>query len=87
MTVEMHAQIGDRSCANQAIGGNHFGPVLVYMSKVSDSTTDVGSGEWFKVGEEGYNPTAKKWGTVSYATDFSSWLSPVVENADHLRIP
>ncbi|KAH8794624.1 glycoside hydrolase family 61 protein [Hyaloscypha finlandica] len=25
MTAEMHAQPGDRSCSNQAIGGNHFG--------------------------------------------------------------
>ncbi|KAN0103308.1 lytic polysaccharide monooxygenase [Hyaloscypha variabilis] len=63
MTVEMHAQIGDRSCANQAIGGNHYGPVLVYMSKVTDATTDPGSDSWFKVDEEGYNPSTKKWGT------------------------
>jgi len=61
--VEMHAQPGDRSCANQAIGGNHYGPVLVYMSKVSSATTDMGAGSWFKVDEEGYNPTTKKWGT------------------------
>ncbi|PMD14781.1 lytic polysaccharide monooxygenase [Hyaloscypha hepaticicola] len=27
MTVGMHAQIGDRSFANQAIGGNCYGPV------------------------------------------------------------
>jgi lytic cellulose monooxygenase (C1-hydroxylating) len=44
MTVEMHAQPGDRSCSNQAIEGNHFGPVIVYMSKVIDATTDPGSG-------------------------------------------
>jgi cellulase len=44
MTIEMHSQIGDRSCTNQAIGGNHYGPVLVYMSKVTDTTTDPGSG-------------------------------------------
>jgi cellulase len=87
MAEKMHAQIGDPSCENQAIGGNDFKPFLLYMLKVSNSTTDVDSGEWFKVDEEGYNPTTKKWRTVSYDTDFSSWLSPVVENADHLRIP
>jgi len=27
LTVEMHQQPGDRSCANEAIGGDHFGPV------------------------------------------------------------
>jgi hypothetical protein len=88
ITVEMHAQKGDRSCANQAIGGNHYGPVLVYMSKVADSTKDVGSGEWFKVDEEGYNPTTKKWGTVSYTTKILSWPSstpPLVSGANMLN--
>ena len=37
ITVEMHQQPGDRSCSNEGIGGNHFGPVLVYMSKVDDA--------------------------------------------------
>jgi len=31
--VEMHQQYNDRDCANAAIGGNHDGPVLVYMAK------------------------------------------------------
>ena len=29
VTVEMHQQPNDRSCANEAIGGDHFGPVIV----------------------------------------------------------
>ena len=59
----MHAQPGDRSCANEAIGGNHFGPVLVYMSKVDDASSADGSGEWFKVDEFGYDASSKTWGT------------------------
>lgn len=31
VTVEMHQQPGDRVCRNEAIGGNHFGPVTVCM--------------------------------------------------------
>ncbi|AEO55652.1 glycoside hydrolase family 61 protein [Thermothelomyces thermophilus ATCC 42464] len=62
-TVEMHAQPGDRSCANEAIGGNHFGPVLIYMSKVDDASTADGSGDWFKVDEFGYDASTKTWGT------------------------
>lgn len=62
MTVEMHAQPGDRSCANEALGGNHYGPVMVYMSKVEDATTADGSDPWFKVAEEGYSDG--HWGTV-----------------------
>lgn len=29
VTVEMHQQNGDRSCANEAIGGAHYGPIIV----------------------------------------------------------
>lgn len=62
----MHQQPNDRSCSTDAIGGNHFGPVMVYMSKVDDATTaDGASLSWFKVDEEGYDSTSKKWGTDS----------------------
>jgi len=54
VTVEMHQQPGDRTCANEAIGGDHYGPINIYMAKVSDSTTAVGSSAaWFKVSEMG----------------------------------
>jgi cellulase len=36
VTVEMHQQLGDRSCKNETIGGAHYGPVTVYLSKVAD---------------------------------------------------
>lgn len=62
----MHSQPNDRSCTSQAIGGNHFGPVIVYMAKVADATTASPSGlSWFKVDEEGYDAAAKVWGTDS----------------------
>jgi cellulase len=54
LTVEMHQQPGDRSCAEQAIGGAHYGPVTVYMAKVADATTaDPSSAGWFKVSQMG----------------------------------
>jgi hypothetical protein len=31
VTVEMHQQPGQRSCSNEAIGGDHYGPVQVYF--------------------------------------------------------
>uniref|UniRef100_A0A8H7Y615 AA9 family lytic polysaccharide monooxygenase n=1 Tax=Psilocybe cubensis TaxID=181762 RepID=A0A8H7Y615_PSICU len=65
LTVEMHQQPGDRSCSNEAIGGDHYGPVQVYMAAVSDATSAVGSSaSWFKVAEMGMpsnNPVY--WGT------------------------
>ncbi|PPQ89045.1 hypothetical protein CVT25_006715 [Psilocybe cyanescens] len=54
LTVEMHQQPGDRTCSNEAIGGDHYGPVQIYMAAVSDATTAVGSSaNWFKVAEMG----------------------------------
>lgn len=54
ITVEMHQQPGDRSCSNEAIGGNHDGPVIVYMAKVDDAkTTSPQSAGWFKIGQTG----------------------------------
>jgi cellulase len=50
LTVEMHAQPGARACSSPAIGGNHYGPVLVYMAKVTDAKTAT-SASFFKVAE------------------------------------
>jgi hypothetical protein len=63
VSVEMHAQPNDRSCASDAIGGNHFGPVMVYLSKVSDAETADGSDPFFKIGESGYDEASDTWGT------------------------
>ncbi|KAF2741458.1 hypothetical protein EJ04DRAFT_480857 [Polyplosphaeria fusca] len=59
VTVEMHQQPGDRNCKNEAIGGMHYGPVLVYMSKVADASTADGSAGWFKIYEDGWAPANK----------------------------
>ncbi|KAL5121526.1 hypothetical protein ACEQ8H_000598 [Pleosporales sp. CAS-2024a] len=62
LTVEMHAQPGARSCDQPAIGGNHYGPVLIYMAKVSDAKSAT-SASFFKVAEDGYTGTTSSWGT------------------------
>jgi len=67
----MHQQNGDRSCNSEAIGGAHWGPVQVYMSKVSDAATANGaSGGWFKVFSNGWSKKSggrvgddDNWGT------------------------
>ncbi|KAI1143137.1 glycoside hydrolase family 61 protein [Hypoxylon sp. FL0543] len=61
VTVEMHQQPNDRDCSKEALGGNHFGPVLVYMSKVEDAASADGSSSWFKIFEDGYDPATKTW--------------------------
>lgn len=68
-TVEMHQPPNDRSYLTEAIGGNRFGPVVVYMSKVADVTAEANPAalSWFKVDEQGYDAAAaaNKWGTDS----------------------
>jgi len=75
VTVEMHQQPGDRSCANEAIGGDHYGPVHVYLTKVSDASTADGSSGWFKIFADTWSPVASasagdgdNWGTKDLNT-------------------
>lgn len=74
MTIEMHQQPNDRSCANEALGGAHYGPVQVYMAKVSDASTAVGSSSgWFKVFADTWANTGSSgsddaWGTKDLNT-------------------
>ncbi|AEO67395.1 a915fc4c-a007-43ad-8b74-a33949b7a2de [Thermothielavioides terrestris] len=70
VTVEMHQQPGDRSCNNEAIGGAHWGPVQVYLSKVEDASTADGSTGWFKIFADTWSKKAgssvgddDNWGT------------------------
>ncbi|KAH8708532.1 glycosyl hydrolase family 61-domain-containing protein [Phaeosphaeriaceae sp. PMI808] len=69
VTIEMH-QHNNRDCATEGIGGAHWGPVLAYMGKVEDAASADGSGEFFKVYQNGWkkNPAASQgdndfWGT------------------------
>ena len=63
------------------IAASHKGPVIAYMAKVDDASTNDGSGlKWFKVAEEGLDTNTGKWGVDSeftlianyQSTDFSS---------------
>lgn len=63
IAVEMHEQPGDRNCDNPAIGGNHFGPVMVYLSSVADAAAADGSDPFFKIAEFGYDVATETWGT------------------------
>ncbi|KAI6708834.1 hypothetical protein PZA11_005883 [Diplocarpon coronariae] len=61
LTVEMH-QHQSRDCGQEAIGGAHHGPVIIYMAAVTDATSaDPAAAKWFKVAEEGYDAATKVW--------------------------
>jgi cellulase len=69
VTIEMH-QHNNRDCTTEGLGGAHWGPVLAYMGKVEDAASADGSGEFFKIYENGWkkNPAASQgdadfWGT------------------------
>lgn len=70
----MHQQPGDRSCSNEAIGGAHYGPVLVYMAAVSDASSAAGAdAAWFKVFQDtwasnGTSGSDDNWGTKDLNT-------------------
>ncbi|KAJ8122643.1 hypothetical protein ONZ43_g1210 [Nemania bipapillata] len=66
VTVEMHAQPGDRKCSAEAIGGAHYGPVNVYLSQVSDATTADGSTPWYKI-------FADSWSSKGSVGDGDNW--------------
>ncbi|KAF2668141.1 hypothetical protein BT63DRAFT_479563 [Microthyrium microscopicum] len=65
--MQMHQQPGDLSACppknNPAIGGRHFGPVMVYMCEVADAATSSGDCSWVKVAEDAYTGTESSWGT------------------------
>ncbi|KAI2634069.1 carbohydrate-binding module family 1 protein [Xylaria nigripes] len=71
VTVELHQQPGDRNCANEAIGGDHYGPIQAYMAAVDDASSAAGAdASWFKVFADtwshsagGANGDADNWGT------------------------
>lgn len=70
----MHQQPDDRSCSNEAIGGAHYGPVIVYMAAVADATSAEGSdAAWFKVFQDtwasnGTSGSDDNWGTKDLNT-------------------
>ncbi|CAE6503946.1 unnamed protein product [Rhizoctonia solani] len=62
VAVEMH-QHNNRDCTEEAIGGNHDGPTIIYMAKVENAASAVGSeANWFKVAEAGL-VSKDYWGT------------------------
>ncbi|KAG9041220.1 hypothetical protein FS837_012546, partial [Tulasnella sp. UAMH 9824] len=70
VSVEMHQQFTDRTCTLDAIGGNHDGPVIIYLAKVPDSSTAAGStASWFKVAQSGLITADATTQTYYWATD------------------
>jgi len=78
LTVEMHQQPNDRKCSNEAIGGRHFGPVMIYMCAVPDAKTATGDCSWVKMSEDTYAGSDASWGTeiLSHHCGKKSFILP-----------
>ncbi|KAK4143581.1 glycoside hydrolase [Dichotomopilus funicola] len=94
VTIEMHQQPGDRSCSNEAIGGAHYGPVQVYLTKVDDAKSADGSSGWFKIFSNAWSKKEggsvgddDNWGTRDLSTCCGKMDVPIptdIESGDYL---
>ncbi|KZV93262.1 hypothetical protein EXIGLDRAFT_768270 [Exidia glandulosa HHB12029] len=89
LTVEMHQQAGDRSCVNEAIGGAHYGPVIVYMAPVANASTALATGQkWFKVAEAGLPSSSPDYWATQVLNDncghFTFKLPSDIPSGDYL---
>lgn len=64
--IPFSQQNGDRACNNEAIGGAHYGPVNVYLSKVPDASKADGSTPWYKI-------FADSWASKGSVGDADNW--------------
>lgn len=76
------------------IAASHKGPLIAYMAKVDDASTNDGSGlRWFKVAEEGLDTSTGRWGvdsessfqtncsqTNSFFSNDRKWRSLVIQH-------
>jgi cellulase len=58
------------SGTDDVVDPSHKGPVMAYMKKVSDATTDTGYGSgWFKISESGYDVSTETWAVTTLIAD------------------
>ncbi|KAJ2663244.1 hypothetical protein IW148_002577 [Coemansia sp. RSA 1199] len=55
LTIEFHEE---KDRGSRAIEGKHYGPCIAYLSKM---TIDGQPSGWFKIFEQGYDPSSHKW--------------------------
>lgn len=79
------------TAANDAvyvIDPSHLGPVMAYMKKVTNATTDVGYGSgWFKISEAGLNVATQDWAVTDLIANAGIQNIPIpscIENGQYL---
>jgi len=76
------------SGSDDVLDPSHKGPVMAYMKKVTDATTDVGYGSgWFKISESGLNVASQDWATTDLIAALGQQQIPIpscIENGQYL---
>ncbi|KAH6720867.1 putative endo-beta-1,4-glucanase D [Leptodontidium sp. MPI-SDFR-AT-0119] len=76
------------SAADDVIDASHKGPVMAYMKKVTDATTDSGiGGGWFKISQAGLNVATGIWAVtdlISNAGLQSITIPTCIEDGQYL---
>lgn len=87
-TVQTYWRHTLTSGSDDVIDSSHKGPVMAYMKKVSDATSDSGiGGGWFKISEESYNPSTGKWAVDNLIANGGTQNIPIpscIENGQYL---
>ncbi|KAH7106250.1 glycosyl hydrolase family 61-domain-containing protein [Auriculariales sp. MPI-PUGE-AT-0066] len=64
VTTEWHHTLTSKGTndSEDPIDSSHKGPVMAYLAAVSNAATTAHTGlQWFKIYEDGYNPSSGKW--------------------------
>ncbi|TVY93875.1 putative endo-beta-1,4-glucanase D, partial [Lachnellula willkommii] len=66
------------SGSDDVIDASHKGPVMAYLKKVSDATSDTGIGDgWFKISEAGLDVATGTWATTDLITALGEQAIPI----------
>lgn len=64
--------------ADNPIASSHKGPVMAYLAKVDNAATSAQTGlKWFKIWEDTFDTSSKKWGVGMSAAGRAS--SPLIQ--------
>lgn len=59
------------------IASSHKGPVIAYLAKVDNAATSAQTGlKWFKIGQDTFDTSTKKWGVGMSFLSFLSYSTP-----------
>ena len=84
--VSSHSNL--KAGPDDVMDSSHKGPVMAYLKKVTDATTDSGVGDgWFKITEQGYSSSTGVWATDTVINNAGKQVITIpdcIENGQYL---